>query len=133
MADRRKSFDRTRRAVTTGRPMIEGVEAEGFLSDLLTYLRVPGLDPASVRFEKRADSRFRFEGTARLRDEPARVARQLVNEWLREIAVKGAEAHLAEVRDDAVVFEFVTWDDRRGCASGRLTAVGNPAVMAADR
>ena len=100
--------------------MIEGVDAEGFLSDLEMYLRVEGID--ELRFAKGSEARYRFEGTARLTDVPARVGRRLVREWLDELAVKEAEAHLTEIDADALVFEFVTWNERIGCASGRLVA-----------
>jgi hypothetical protein len=100
--------------------MIDGIEAEGFLSDLETYLRVEGID--GLRFTKGTDARHRFEGTARLTDVPARVGRRLVREWLDELAVKESEAHLTEIDADALTFEFVTWSERIGVASGRLVA-----------
>jgi hypothetical protein len=120
VSDARAAFERTRRALVTGRRMIDGIEAEGFLSDLETYLRVEGID--GLRFTKGADARYRFEGTARLTDVPARVGRRLVREWLDELAVKESEAHLTEIDADALTFEFVTWSERIGCASGRLVA-----------
>ena len=120
MTDRRAKFERLRRAVTTARPMIDGVDAEGFLSDLETYLRVEGLD--EVRFGKTSDARHRFDGTAQISDVPARVGRRLVREWLDELAVEGNEAHVTEITDEGLVFEFVTWSDRLGVVSGRLAA-----------
>jgi hypothetical protein len=120
MADRRAKFEKVRRAVTTARPMIDGVDAEGFLSDLELYLRVEGLD--ELDFRKLPEARLRFDGTARLSDVPARVGRRLVREWLDELVMDGGEDHISEVTDDGLVFEFVTWSDRLGCASGRLTA-----------
>jgi hypothetical protein len=120
VSDARAAFERTRRALVTGRRMIDGIEAEGFLSDLETYLRVEGID--GLRFTKGTDARHRFEGTARLTDVPARVGRRLVREWLDELAVKESEAHLTEIDADALTFEFVTWSERIGVASGRLVA-----------
>jgi hypothetical protein len=131
VSDARAAFERTRRALVTGRRMIDGIEAEGFLSDLETYLRVEGID--SLRFTKGRDARLRFEGTARLTDVPARVGRRLVREWLDELAVKDSEAHITEIDADALTFEFVTWSERIGVASGRLIAKRGRSAESAVR
>ena len=118
MSKGRPAFEKTRRALLTGRRMIDGVEAEGFLSDLEMYLRVEGVD--GLQFRKTSDAQRRFEGTGRMTDVPARVGRRLVREWLEEIAVADSEAHLVEIDGDGLTFEFVTWGNTIGCASGRL-------------
>ena len=100
--------------------MIDGIDAEGFQSDLESFLWVDGLD--RPRFRKLPDPRRRFDGTARLSEDPARVGRRLVRRWLQELALERSEAHLTEIVDGALVFEFITWGDKIGCAAGRLTA-----------
>jgi hypothetical protein len=121
-ADDRTDLDATRRTVAALLPTIDGIEAEGYLSDLLDLLRsVQGV--LRVDASKTADPLRRFEVTCRFTGKPRAVARRVETAWTRRLAYRPDAAHRVEVAgDEGFTLEFVTWLPQRWHVTGRVVA-----------
>lgn len=109
----------TRRTVLTLLPVIGGLEAERFLTDLEWAL---GEIDDDARVVKTQDPECRFEGTLRYQGPADDVADRLVELWTGRLALGDRQAHRIRVDEDEVVLEFLTWRHGLGVATGRVVA-----------
>jgi hypothetical protein len=118
----RRNFDQTRRTVLTLLPTIDGIDAEGFASDLHDALaRTTAL--RGVRVRKTPDASMRFEAVCGFIGEARALAAALQRVWTRELAFgRRLESHRIATRHGEVVMEFITWREGAHHAAGRVMA-----------
>jgi len=118
----KRDFEKTRRTVLTLLPTIDGLDAEGFASDLHDALAATrGLRGVHVR--KTSDATLRFEATCGFIGEARELAAALQRLWTHEIAYgRRQQSHRIAERPGEVVMEFITWREGSHHVAGRVMA-----------
>ena len=118
----KRDFEQTRRTVLTLLPAIDGLDAEGFLSDLLDGLnRTRAVRGVRVRKTPQADPRF--EASCGFVGESRSLAAELQRLWNDELAYdRRQQSHRIRTGRGEVTMEFITWREGGHHASGRVIA-----------
>lgn len=121
-AEEATDLDATRRTVAALLPTIDGIEAEGYLSDFADMLRsVQGVTRVDAR--KTADPLCRFVAICRFTGRPGAVGRRVETAWSKRLAYRPDAAHRVELAgDEGFTLEFVTWLPERWHITGRVVA-----------
>lgn len=122
MARGKRDFEQTRRTVLTLLPTIDGLDAEGFASDLHDAL-ASARALRGVRVRKTPDASLRFEATCGYIGEARALAADLQRLWTTEIAYgRAVQSHRIATRRGEVVMDFITWREGSHHAAGRVLA-----------
>jgi hypothetical protein len=119
----RARYERTRHAIVTLLPTIDGLAAEGFVSDLADELREVNGVVGRVRVAKTPDPQRRFEARTAFSGSAATFGRRLVRAFNARLALPGGRAHALTVDENEVRLEFVTWVAGQHHATGRVMAI----------
>lgn len=112
-------FDETQRTIATLLPVVGGIEAEKFLTDLEWAL---GEIDGGAKVVKTGDPGRRFEGTLRFDGEADDVAQRLVDLWVGRVAWGDRQAHRLRVEEDEICLDLLTWQHGLGMVTGRVIA-----------
>lgn len=118
----KRDFEQTRRTVLTLLPAIDGLDAEGFLSDLLDGL-TRNRAVRGVKARKTSQADLRFEASCGFVGESRSLAADLQRLWNDELAYdRRQQSHRIRTASSEVVMEFITWREGAHHAAGRVIA-----------